>query len=91
MASNIFAGRIFALSAVKTFVGRIRSRLPDNDGEICFAFEHTSGAILKLRMKPQNPLPLDNQPIIAVGELVGPGIISAREVRDLESGERPDV
>ena len=72
---------------MKTFVGRIRSRLPDNDGEICFAFEHTSGAILKLRMKPQNPLPLDNQPVAAVGELIGPGIISAQEIREVEPGD----
>jgi hypothetical protein len=72
---------------MKTFLGRIRSRLPDNGGEMCFAFEHTSGAILKLRMKPQKPLPLDNQAIVAIGELIGPGIISAQEVRDAQPGD----
>ena len=41
---------------------------------------------MKLRMKPRNPLPLDDQRIIVIGELVGPGIISAREIRDAEPG-----
>jgi hypothetical protein len=66
---------------VKTFDGRIRSRLPNNNGHVCFAFEHTSGAILQLRIKPRNSLPLDREWVTAVGELVGPGIISAEEIR----------
>jgi hypothetical protein len=76
---------------MKTFLGRIHSRLPDHDGEICFAFEHTSGAILELRMKPQKQLPLDHQQIIAIGELVGPGIISVQEVREAEAGDTLNV
>jgi hypothetical protein len=76
---------------MKTFLGRIRSRLPDHDGETCFAFEHTSGAILELRMKAKKQLPLDNQRIIALGDLVGPGIISVQEVRDAEAGDTLSV
>jgi hypothetical protein len=76
---------------VEKFYGRIRSRLPDSDGQVCFAFEHTSGAILQLKIKPIKPLPLDEQRIVAIGELVAPGVIAADEIHEVSPGDTWDV
>jgi len=65
---------------VKTYYGKVGSRLPDKDDYVRFAFEHTSGAILELRFKPGIHLPLDNQWIAAAGELTGT-VLSATGIR----------
>ena len=66
---------------MKAFYGRIGKRLPDAKGQVRFTFVHASGAILELKMGSGKPLPLEHQRVIAMGELVGPGVIVGQEIR----------
>jgi hypothetical protein len=56
---------------MKEFIGHIQYRLPDAEGRAQFLFAHSSGALLKVMLKPGAPLPHDRQPVLVLGELVG--------------------
>ena len=60
---------------MKAFYGQIGKRLPDAQGQVRFTFVHASGTILELKIGPGKPLPQEHQRVIAMGDLVGPGII----------------
>lgn len=66
---------------MKAFYGRIGRRLPDAQGQVRFTFVHASGAILELKIGPGGPLPREHQRVIAMGDLVGPGVIVGHEIQ----------
>jgi hypothetical protein len=54
-------------------------RLPDRDDLTRYVFQHESGALLELRIK-QRQVGLENQRIIATGDLMAPAMILAEMV-----------
>ena len=70
---------IVAYLFMKEFIGQIRYRLPDDEGHAQFLFAHSSGALLKVMIKPGVPLPDDRQPVLVLGDLVG-SRINAHEI-----------
>ena len=68
---------------MKLFNGRIRRCLPDREGLVRFIFEHASGAVLELRIKPGPVLPLPEQRVIVRGELLAAATIFGSSLRVL--------
>ena len=66
---------------IEGFYGRILKRLHSNDGKSRFSFEHVSGTVLQLIIKPGKPLPQVSQKVVVTGELTGAGILCADEVQ----------
>jgi hypothetical protein len=67
---------------MKSFNGRIRRCLPERDGLVRFVFEHDSGILLELRIKPRPPvLPRPEQRVIVRGELMKPAMILAEDLQ----------
>jgi hypothetical protein len=65
---------------MKTFTGRIRSRLSDDEGLVRFLFEHDCGMLFELRIRPQYPLPDPSERVSVFGDLIASGVIQGRDI-----------